>query len=390
VKSLVYHGARDVRIDDKPKPQIKDREDIILKVTSSAICGSDLHLYHGVTPGMEPGQTLGHEFMGVVEEVGSAVHEIKEGDRVVIPFNISCGQCWFCNRGFWSQCNRSNPKGEVGAAFGYTQLLGGYDGGQAEYVRVPFANTVASLKVPDSISKDEQVLFLSDILPTGYFGADMANVQPGDDVAVFGAGPVGYFAVMSSFLRGAARVFSIDHLDERLSKTRDLGAEIINFDKDNPVEILQKETKGKGVLCIDAVGFEAVGHTTGSGNGITSGGMHDHSKVSDPIYEPANPIQVLEWMCQCARKFSTLSVPGAYSSAYDKFPFGQMWNKELSIRLGQCPVKKYNEQLLHLIETGRIDATKIISHTMKLDEAPKAYEIFDKKEQDATKIIFKL
>lgn len=177
---------------------------------------------------MELGQILGHEFMGLVE-VGTSVHEIKEGDRVVIPFNISCDQCWFCSWGLWSQCNRSNPK-EVGAAFGYTQLLGGYDWGQAEYIRVPFANTVTSLKVPDSISKDEQVLFLSDILPTGYFGADMANVQPGDDVAVFGAGPVGYFAVTSSFLRGAARVFSIDHLDERLSKTKDLGAETINFD----------------------------------------------------------------------------------------------------------------------------------------------------------------
>ena len=278
----------------------------------------------------------------------------------------------------------------MGAAFGYTQLLGGYDGGQAEYVRVPFANTIASLKVPDSISKDEQVLFLSDILPTGYFGADMANVQPGDDVAVFGAGPVGYSAVMSSFLRGAARVFSIDHLDERLSKTKDLGAEIINFDKDNPVEILHTESKGKGVLCIDAVGFEAVGHTPGSINKGSSSGIHDHSTVSNPVYEPANPIQVFEWMCQSAKKFSTLSVPGAYSWAYDKFPIGQMWNKELSIKMGQCPVKKYNEQLLHLIETAIIDTTKIISHTMKLDEAPKAYEIFDNKEQDATKIIFKL
>ncbi len=220
MKSLVYHGAKDVRIDDKPKPHIQDKEDVILKVTSTALCGSDLHLYHGVTPGMEPGQTLGHEFMGIVEEIGSAVHEVKVGDRVVIPFNISCGRCWFCNQGLWSQCNRSNPKGEIGAAFGYSQTTGGYDGGQAEYVRVPFANTVASLKIPDSISKDEQVLFLSDIFPTGYFGADIANVQPGDDVAVFGAGPVGYFAVMSSFLRGAARVFSIDHLDPRLAKTK--------------------------------------------------------------------------------------------------------------------------------------------------------------------------
>ena len=383
--------------------RIKDKEDIILKVTSTALCGSDLHLYHGKTPGMEPGQTLGHEFMGIVEEIGPMVHEVKVGDRVVIPFNISCGHCWFCRQGLWSQCNRSNPKGEIGAAFGYTQLLGGYDGGQAEYVRVPFANTIASLKIPDSISNDEQVLFLSDILPTGYFGADIANVQPGDDVAVFGAGPVGYFAVMSSFLRGAARVFSIDHLDERLDKTKELGAEIINFDDNDPVEELKKESKGKGGLCIDAVGFEAVGHTSSQDNGNSysnnkntdsdsnsSNGIHDHSKVSDPIYEPANPIQVREWMCQSARKYSTLSIPGVYGSAYDKFPFGQMWNKELSIKLGQCPVKKYNEQLLHLIETGRIDATKIISHTMKLDEAPKAYEIFDKKQQDATKIIFKL
>jgi len=220
VKSLVYHGTRDVRIDDKPKPTIQDKEDVILKVTSTALCGSDLHLYHGLVPGMEPGQTLGHEFMGIVEEAGPAVREVQPGDRVIIPFNISCGRCWFCTRGLWSQCERSNPNGEVGAGYGYGQQMGGYDGGQAEYVRVPFANTDASLKVPDRISKDEQVLFLTDIFPTGYHGADMANIQPGDDVAVFGAGPVGYFAVMSCFLRGAARVFSIDHLDYRLSRPK--------------------------------------------------------------------------------------------------------------------------------------------------------------------------
>lgn len=401
MKSLVYHGTRDVRIDDKPKPTIQDKEDVILKVTSTALCGSDLHLYHGLVPGMEPGQTLGHEFMGIVEEAGPAVREVQPGDRVIIPFNISCGRCWFCTRGLWSQCERSNPNGEVGAGYGYGQQMGGYDGGQAEYVRVPFANTDASLKVPDRISKDEQVLFLTDIFPTGYHGADMANIQPGDDVAVFGAGPVGYFAVMSCFLRGAARVFSIDHLDYRLSKTKDLGAEIINFDKENPVEKLNKESNGKGVICIDAVGFECVGHTStcsvengGSSNNSTGTrtgeGVHDHSKVSDPIYEPHNPIQVLEWMCQSAKKYSTLSIPGVYTSEYDKFPFGQMWNKHLSIGMGQCPVNRYNEQLLHLIETGRVDITKIISHTMKLEDAPKAYEIFDRKEQEATKIIFKL
>jgi S-(hydroxymethyl)glutathione dehydrogenase / alcohol dehydrogenase len=389
MKALVYHGPRDVRIDDKPRPNIQNSEDIILRITSTAICGSDLHLYHGTVEGMEPGQTLGHEFMGIVEEAGPEVHEVQIGDKVIIPFNIDCGRCWFCRHELWSQCDRSNPKGEVGAAFGYTQLLGGYDGGQAEYVRVPFANTVP-LKVPDSIKTDEQVLFLSDIIPTGYFGADIANVQPGDDVAVFGTGPVGYFAVMSSFLRGAARVFAIDHWPARLNKTKDLGAEIINFDDENPVERIKKETHAKGAICIDAVGYEAVGHTSGGGSGTGGSNKagHDHSKVSNPAYEPANPLQVINWMCQAAKKYSTISIPGVYGSAYDKFPLGQFFQRELQIRMGQCPVKKYNEQLLHLIEAGRIDATKIISHTMKLDEAPEAYEIFDKKE-NVTKVILK-
>jgi S-(hydroxymethyl)glutathione dehydrogenase/alcohol dehydrogenase len=385
MKALVYHGAKDVRIDDKPKPTIEQKEDIILRVTSTALCGSDLHLYHGSVQGMEPGQTLGHEFMGVVEQAGSGVQEVKEGDRVVIPFNISCGKCWFCRHELWSQCNRSNPKAEFGAAYGYTQLMGGYDGGQAEYVRVPFANTGA-LKVPDGISNDEDVLFLSDILPTGYFGADIANVQPGDDVAVFGAGPVGYFATMSSFLRGAARVFSIDHWPSRLSKTKDLGAEIINFDNEDPVERIKKETHERGALCIDAVGYEAVGGHMMTQNTNKYEG-HDHSAVENPAYEPSDPLQVINWMCQAARRYSTLSIPGVYGSEYDKFPLGQLFNRELQIKLGQCPVKKYNEQLLHLIESGRIDPKPLVSHTMKLDDAPKAYDMFDKKE-DVTKVVF--
>jgi S-(hydroxymethyl)glutathione dehydrogenase / alcohol dehydrogenase len=389
MKALVYHGPKDIRIDDKRRPTIQNPEDVILSITSTAICGSDLHLYHGTVEGMEAGQTLGHEFMGIVEEAGPEVHEVKVGDRVVIPFNINCGHCWFCRHELWSQCERSNPKGEVGAAFGYTQLLGGYDGGQAEYVRVPFANTVAALKVPDSIKSDEQVLFLSDIIPTGYFGADIANVQPGDDVAVFGTGPVGYFAVMSSFLRGAARVFAVDHWPIRLNKVKDLGAEIINFDNEDPVERIRKETNGRGAICIDAVGYEAVGHTAnGHGGQNNSSVKHDHSEVSNPAYEPANSLQVINWMSQAARKYSTISIPGVYGSAYDKFPLGQLFQRELQIRMGQCPVKKYNEQLLHLIETKRIDPTKIVSHTMKLEDAPKAYEIFDKK-KDVTKVVLK-
>jgi S-(hydroxymethyl)glutathione dehydrogenase/alcohol dehydrogenase len=376
MKALVYHGPKDVRIDDKPKPSIEDSEDIILKITSTAICGSDLHLFHGNVKSMEPGQTLGHEFMGVVERAGDKVIEVKEGDRVVIPFNISCGKCWFCRHHAWTQCDRSNPKAESGGVFGYSQMTGGFDGGQAEHVRVPFANA-GPLKVPDELN-DEQVLFLSDILPTGYFGADMANVQPGDDVAVFGAGPVGYFAAMSALLRGAARVFSIDHLPARLDKTAKLGAEPIDFDREDPVERIKRETKGRGALCIDAVGYEAIGH-------------HNHNKSANPAYIPQDSLQVINWMVDCARKFSTVSIPGVYMSDFVNFPFGNFFNKGLQIRMGQCPVKNYNEQLMHLVETGRIDPTQLISHRMRLDEAPNGYKMFDEKGKNGEvhKIILK-
>ena len=388
MKALVYHGPRDVRIDDKLHPTIQHPDDAILRITSTAICGSDLHLYHGNVLGMQPGQTIGHEFMGIIEETGPAVDSVQVGDRVVIPFNVCCGRCWYCNNNMWSQCDRANPKTrDIGAAYGYTQLLGGYDGGQAEYVRVPFANAGASLKVPDSIQTDEQVLFLSDILPTGYFAADIANVQPGDDVAVFGAGPVGFFAVMSSFLRGAARVFSIDHWPMRLDKTKDLGAETINFDDEDPVDTIKKETNGKGAICIDAVGFEAIGHFPGNSHNHNNH-HHDHSTVSNPAYNPVNPLQVITWMAQIAKKNSTISIPGVYGSGYDQFPLGLLFNRNIQIHMGQCPVKKYNEQLLHLIETRRIDPTKVISHTMNLNDAPNGYQNFDKKEE-IMKIVLK-
>ena len=399
MKSLVWHGPMDVRIDDKPQPIIQHPENLILRITSTAICGSDLHLYHGTVPGMQPGQTLGHEFMGIVEETGPLVTEVKVGDKIVVPFNIACGQCGWCRNNKWSQCDRTNPRADMGSAFGYTQLLGGYDGGQAEYVRVPFANAQVALKVPEYITTDEEVLFLSDILPTGYFGADIANVQPGDDVAVFGAGPVGYFAVLSSFLRGAARVFSIDHWPMRLNKTKELGAEIINFDNEDPVDYIMKETGRKGAICIDAVGFEAVGHM--AGNIVSNEGnntfsikpssdklSHDHSQVTLPAYQPVNPLQVITWMCEVAKKYSTVSIPGVYGSGYDQFPLGLLFNRNVSINMGQCPVKKYSEQLFHLIETKRIDATKVISHTMDLADAPRGYENFDKKE-DIMKIVLK-
>jgi S-(hydroxymethyl)glutathione dehydrogenase/alcohol dehydrogenase len=364
MKGLVYHGPMDVRVDDKPKPNLKDPEDIVLKVTEAAICGSDLHLFHGSFKSMEPGQTLGHEFAGIVEQVGDKVTEVKEGDRVVIPFNIHCGKCWFCRNHLWSQCDRANPMNDIGGMFGYGQITGGYDGGQAEYVRVPFANA-ESIKIPDQLS-EEQVLFLSDALCTGYFAADMAEVQVGDDVAVFGAGPVGYFAVMSALLRGAAKVFVIDHWPYRLDRTAKLGAEPINFDREDPVERIRHETRGKGAKCIDAVGYEAVGH-------------HNHEKSANPAYVPVNSMQVLTWILQSARKGSAVSIAGVYGTEYVNFPLGQFFNRNIQIKMGQCPVRRYSDQLLHMIETGRIDPTQVISHRMKLEEAAKGYQMFDGK-----------
>lgn len=364
MKALVYHGPLDVRVDDKPKPKIVDQEDIILKVTKSAICGSDLHLFHGTFKSMEPGQTLGHEFAGVVEAKGDRVTEVKVGDRVVIPFNIHCGRCWFCKNNLWSQCDRANPMNELGGMFGYGQITGGYDGGQAEYVRVPFADA-ESIKIPDQLN-EEQVLFLSDALCTGYFATDMAEVQVGDDVAVFGAGPVGYFAVLSAFLRGAARVFSIDHWPSRLEQTAKLGAEQINFDKEDPVETIRRETRGKGAKCIDAVGYEAVGH-------------HNHAKSGNPAYIPQNSMQVINWVLQSARKASAVCIAGVYNSDYVNFPLGQLFNRNIQIKMGQCPVKRYSDQLLHMIETGRIDPTQVISHRLKIEEAAKGYQMFDGK-----------
>lgn len=372
MKALVYEGPYDIRVEEKERPSIEQPDDIILRVTTTAICGSDLHLYHGKVEAAEPGQILGHEFMGIVDEAGPDVTEVSVGDRVVIPFNICCGRCWYCRNQLWSQCDRSNPKGKVGAAFGYGEELGGYDGGQAEYVRVPFANVMA-MKVPDAL-KDEDVIFLSDILPTGYFGTDLARVAPGDNVAVFGAGPVGYFAVMSAFLRGAARVFSIDRWPDRLNLTRELGAEIINFEKADPVESIMDATDGKGAICIDAVGFEAIGPSA-------------RPQSNDKANEPVNPTQVLTWISQAGRKFSCVGIPGVYTTNLDNFPMANFFNRELQLHMGQCPVMRYEPRLLHLIECHRIDPKKLISHTLSLEEGPQAYDIFNKKE--ATKIVLK-
>ncbi len=375
MKALVWEGPYDVRIEERPRPRLKDPEDVLLRVTTTAICGSDLHIYHGAVSGMAPGQVLGHEFMGIVEEAGPEVHEVGVGERVVVPFNISCGRCWFCRHGYWSQCDRSNPRGQGGAAYGYTQKLGGYDGGQAEYVRVPYGNT-GPLKVPDGLA-DEQVLFLSDILCTGYFGVDIAEVRPGDDVVVFGAGPVGYFTVLSAFLKGAGRVWAVDRVPARLKLAEALGAIPINFDTYDPIMLLQEATGGRGAVCIDCVGYEAVGHRT-----------TPQARKQGQAYPNENPLQVINWITQVARKYSAVGIPGVYQGSFDAFPFGEIFNRELQLHMGQCPVKRYNEQLLKLIVAGRIDPTPVISHVMDLADAPEAYAMFDKK-GDVTKVVLK-
>lgn len=376
MKAVVYHGPYDMRVDNKPMPEIKERDDVIVKVTTTAICGSDLHFYHGAVPGMKPGQTIGHEFMGIVEEAGPDVQEVRRGDRVVMPFNVSCGRCWYCNRGLWSQCDRSNPNSEQGASYGYGQQAGGYDGGQAEYVRVRYANT-DPLKIPVGLS-DEDVIFLSDILPTGYFGTELANVQPGDDVAVFGAGPVGYFAAMSALLKGAAQVISVDNLKARLDKVENLGAIPVNFDEQDPVRVIKDLTGGQGAVCIDAVGYEAAGH-----HHVPDAA----SVIKQPAYPNENPLQVIQWISQAGRKFTNAGIPGVYMGDFNGFPFGEIFGREIQLRMGQCPVKKYNELLLHLIEKGRIKPSGLITNRVKLDEAPGAYEMFSKREDGVVKVI---
>jgi S-(hydroxymethyl)glutathione dehydrogenase/alcohol dehydrogenase len=376
MRALVYRGPRDVRLEEKPRPKLEAPEDAIVRVTATAICGSDLHLYHGTVPGMEPGQTLGHEFVGVVDEVGPEVHEVKVGDRVAIPFNIDCGRCWYCRNGLWSQCDRSNPNGKVGGAYGYSQELGGYDGGQAEYVRVPYANT-NPLKLPRDVP-DEQAVFLCDVFPTGYFAADIANVMPGDDVVVFGAGPVGYFAALSSLLRGAAQVQVVDHWPRRLEKVAEIGAIPVNFDEEDPVKEVKKATRDAGAVCIDAVGYEAVGHE----------GHGSHRRSGNPAYEPNDPAQIFTWIAEVGRKYTTVGIPGVYAAPLAQFPIEKLFQNELQLRMGQCPVKRYNERLLHLIETGRVDPSRLLSHTMRLAEAPDAYALWDQKEE-ATKILLK-
>ncbi|WP_300435378.1 zinc-dependent alcohol dehydrogenase [Christiangramia sp.] len=388
MKALVWHGRNDVRIDNVPDPKIQDPGDIILKVSSTAICGSDLHLVDGMVPNMESGDILGHEFMGEVVELGKDVKKFEKGDRVVVPFTIACGHCSYCNDDLYSLCDNSNPNPDlakknlghtISGVFGYSHILGGFPGGQAEYVRVPYAD-VGPAKVPDALS-DEQALFLSDIFPTGYMAAENANIRDGDTVAIWGCGPVGQFCIKSAWMMGAGRVIAIDNVPERLEMAKNQGnAEIISTtDRDDVYEKLMEMTNGKGPdSCIDAVGAEAHGDTM-------FGKVVD--KTKEVLQLPMSRPYVLQQIFMSCKKAGTVSIPGVYLGMVNELPFGAAMNKALKFNMGQTHVQRYLPTLIEKIEKGEIDPSFVITHRLKLEDAPHAYDIFKKKEDNCIKVI---
>lgn len=389
MKALRWYGKGDVRVEDAPDPKIEDPRDIVIKVTSTAICGSDLHLYDGLMPTMEKGDVLGHEPMGVVEEVGPAITKFKKGDRVVVPFTISCGRCWFCERTMFSLCDESNPNAEVArqamghspaGLFGYSHMLGGFSGGQAEYLRVPFAD-VGPIKIESDLP-DEKVLFLSDIFPTGYMAAENAEIEPGDTVAVWGAGPVSQFAIRSAWMLGAGRVIAIDRVPERLEMARAHGkAETIDFSKEKVYDRLMEMTKGRGPdRCIDGVGCEA--HATGSFDAVLD-------KAKSALHLITDRSHVLREAIMCCRKGGTLSIPGVYIGFDDKIPMGALMNKALTVKSGQTHAQRYLAPLLEKVEKGDIDPSFVITHTRPLDEAPEMYKTFRDKQDGCIKVVLK-
>lgn len=389
MRALRWHGKHDIRCDDHvPDPTIEDPRDAIIKVSSCAICGSDLHLYDGFMPGMQHGDIVGHEFMGEVMEVGSANKKLKVGDRVVVPFTIVCGECEQCRRGNFSVCERSNRNKDVAdkmfghttaGLFGYTHLTGGYAGGQAEYVRVPYAD-VGPVLIPNGLT-DEQVLFLGDILPTGWQAAAQCDIQPTDTVAIWGAGPVGQFAIRSAIMMGAEQVICIDNVPERLSMARAGGAITINFDEESVLERLKELTRGKGPeKCIDSVGMEA--HAARS---IDS--MYDRAKQA-LMLETDRP-HVLREMIYVCRPAGIISIPGVYGGLVDKIPFGAAMNKGLTFRMGQTHVNRWTDDLLRRIQEGEIDPTFVITHTVGLEQGPEMYKTFRDKHDGCIKVVLK-
>ena len=389
MKATCWMGMQKMEVREVPDPRILSQSDCIVKITSTAICGSDLHLYNGFLPMMEPGDIMGHEFMGEVVEVGKNVKNLKTGDRVVVPFPIACGHCAACEAKMYSVCENSNPNAHIAeklmghsaaGIFGYSHLTGGFAGGQAEYARVPFAD-VGPLKVPEGLT-DEQVLFLSDILPTGYMGAEMCGIKPGDTVAVWGAGPVGQFAIASAYLLGAEKVIAIDRFDYRLRMARErAGAVTINYSEvDSVIDVLKDLTAGRGPdHCIDAVGVE--GHTHGV--------MYVHDRAKQFLrMQPDRPIALREAILSCANG-GTVSVIGVYAGLIDKFPMNAVMNRSLTIKTGQCHVHRYMKPLLERIQKGEIDPTFVITHRLPLEQAAMGYRIFNDKQDNCEKIVLK-
>ncbi len=378
MKALSYYGKNDVRVVEKPRPVIEHPEDAILRVTTAAICGSDLHLYHGLVPDTRIGHTFGHETVGIIEEVGNQVTQVKTGDRVVVPFNIACGRCFQCRLQMYSLCESANPYNEMGAIYGYSHTTGGYDGAQAEYVRVPFANT-GPRKIPNEIS-DEQAVMLADIFTTGHFGADIADIPEGGTVAVFGAGPGGLFAMKSAKqFFGAGRVIAIDKVPYRLQMAAEqCGAETVNFNEvKDVVGHLKEMTDGRGPdSCIDAVGLEADGSVPQAMQGT--------------FFLQAGAPTALIWALHAVRPGGTVSIIGVYGPPFNHFiPFGWAMNRNITIRMGQTPVLRYIDDLMERTRTGEIDPSFLVTHRLPLEQAPHGYEIFERKQDNCVKVLLK-
>lgn len=389
MKAVCWMGKENMQVHNVPDPTILNPRDAIIRITSTCICGSDLHLYNGFVPTMEQGDIMGHEFMGEVVEVGPGVSrdKLKVGDRVVVPFTIACGNCPSCEDKLWSCCDNSNPNAWIAekmmgyspsGLFGYTHMLGGYAGGQAQYARVPFAD-VGPIKIPDGLP-DEKVVFLSDIFPTGYMGAENCNIRPGDTVAVWGCGPVGQFAIRSCFMLGAGRVIAIDRVPERLEMARAAGAEALNFDDVDILEALREMTGNQGPdACMDVVGMEASGH--GIVFAMDRAKQILHTQMDRPL--------VLRQAIIACKKGGTVSVPGVYASFIDKVPMGAYVNKGLTMKTGQTHMMRYMQPLLERIQRGDIDPSFVISHVLPIDQAPQAYKTFRDKQDRCTKVVLK-
>jgi threonine dehydrogenase-like Zn-dependent dehydrogenase len=389
MKAVCWMGKENMQVHNVPDPTILNPRDAIVRITSTCICGSDLHLYDGFIPTMEQGDVVGHEFMGEVVEVGPGISrdKLKVGDRVVVPFTIACGKCQSCEDKLWSCCDNSNPNAWIAekmmgyspsGLFGYTHMLGGYAGGQAQFARVPFAD-VGPIKIPDGIP-DEKVIFLSDIFPTGYMGAENCNIRPGDTIALWGCGPVGQFAIRSCFMLGAGRVIAIDCVPERLEMARAAGAETLDFSKVDVLEALRDMTGNQGPdACMDVVGMEASGH------GVVF--MMDRAKQMMRT-QMDRPVVLRQAIIAC-KKGGTVSVPGVYASFIDKVPFGAYMNKGLTMKTGQTHMMRYMQPLLERIERGDIDPSFVISHVLPIDQAPEAYRTFRDKRERCTKVVLK-